>query len=160
MTTVRLGWCRLLTVPLRSEKSSDWLFRGVRSLEWVKVGFHDDIRTNMDRDQATMLLLLDLSKAFDSVNHTLLLRKLSSNFGFSSSAVTLAETYLRGKNGYGAEFLNVTSGVAQGSILGLLLFTAFINDLPEVASHSLTHLLWTGSLLTSGRYLSDQEECV
>lgn len=96
----------------------------------------------MHKSLATVLLLLDFSKAFDSVNHDLLLRKLSERFEFSDMALKLVDTYLNGRNqkvvinGFSSTFLDIMIGIQQGSILSPLFFSAFINYLTSVIKFS------------------------
>ena len=95
----------------------------------------DDLLEAMDQGLYTSAIFLDLSKAFDVVNHDLLIAKLQI-YGCSPSSLLWFKSYLTDRrqcvnlSGTVSNTEVLSSGIPQGSIMGPALFLLFINDLP------------------------------
>jgi Reverse transcriptase (RNA-dependent DNA polymerase) len=106
----------------------------------------DDIHLAVENDGFCVAVLLDFSKAFDSMSHPLLLRKLKHNYGLSSVACRLIGSFLDGRrqrvvvNNETSSEQSVSSGSPQGSILSPILFACFINDIKDAVRHCRFHL--------------------
>ena len=93
----------------------------------------EEWRENLDKNYAVGEVLMDLSKAFDCVALDLLLEKLAA-YGVGESFLCYICSYLLNRkqcvriNNINSNFLNVISGVPQGSIVGPILFNCFFND--------------------------------
>ena len=135
-------------------------FRPNTSTRFATSTIHDKIIKNIDNVLYTCCIFLDLSKAFDTVNHTILLWKLHHYFGIRGTALHLIESYLSNRyqytnvQGHYSNKLKTTTGVPQGSCLGPLLFLLYIDDLPLASEFDTTLYADDTALLLSDRDLN------
>ncbi len=116
-------------------------FRPLHSTSTALIKLYDDLLTNMNNGQLTGMVFIDLRKAFDTVNHEILLQKLKA-YGTKGLAHQWFTSYLTGRtqrvdiSGSLSDSKRVTTGVPQGSILGPLLFILFVNDMESAVTES------------------------
>ena len=119
------------------------------STESTLLAIHDFIIKSMSNQKVTALCLLDLSAAFDTIDHSILIHRLSSWFGLSGLTLSWIKSYLSARNfqvnvnGLTSSSLPLPHGVPQGSVLGPLLFILYTTPLSSlIADSSVNHHLY------------------
>jgi hypothetical protein len=124
-------------------------YRANHSTETALLRVVNDLLQAMDRDKISLLLLLDLSAAFDTVDHQILIDRLRDHFGIRSAALSWFQSYLSNRK----QFVSVGDhksmptelcfGVPQGSVLGPVLFVLYTTPLSDlIKDHSIHHQLF------------------
>ena len=118
---------------------SQYGFRENHSTEYAALELIDHIFNNLDNGKVPFSIFLDLSKAFDTLDHTILTQKLKHH-GIKDCALKLLKNYLSNRKQYvelnniKSEMSEIKTGVPQGSILGPLLFVIYVNDIYKASS--------------------------
>ena len=113
-------------------------FRKKNSTSHALIEITEKIKESIDTGKFGCGIFIDLKKAFDTVNHVILLQKLE-HYGIRGSLLEWFESYLTDRkqyvfyNGVSSDTKLITCGVPQGSVLGPLLFLLYVNDMPNIS---------------------------
>ena len=155
--------CLRLTAFLESNSlisRSQYGFRKSHSTLHPITHFQNFITQAFNNKEHALAIFCDLRKAFDTVSHHLLLKKLSK-LGIRGINLQWFKSYLSGRrqfvhlNGVSSSMLEIILGVPQGSILGPLLFLLYINDLPMCTKILVLMFADDTTLLASGKNLAE-----
>ncbi len=135
-------------------------FREGHSTESALIKLTDQILFDLDQDKITGMVSVDFKKAFDLVNHQLLLTKLCL-YRLSDPALSWFQSYITGRyqfvtiHGERSDSLQIKQGVPQGSVLGPILFLLFINDIPLHLSSSNADIFADDTTITASAHYSN-----
>ena len=130
---------------------SQYGFRKQMSTSLAIIELVEEITNSLDNHESTVGFFIDLKKAFDTVDHSILIEKLY-HYGIRGTANKWICSYLMNRyqyvtiNGTNSDYMNVLCGVPQGSILGPILFILYINDtlLKPILFADYTNLFYSG----------------
>ena len=118
-------------------------YKSGHSTETALLKVVNDLVCDIDNGNVSFLTMLDLSAAFDTIDHSILFNRLSSNFGIEDQALNLLKSYIMNRNQkvkinehYSSE-IPISFGVPQGSVLGPLLFAVYIYPISEVINRDM-----------------------
>ena len=119
-------------------------YRRFHSTETSLIRLFNYIGCALDKGDNAVLLLLDLSSAFDTIDHETLIERLKMRFGLTGNVLKWIKSYLLSRqwvvniNGTNSDSRTMRWGVPQGSVLGPLLFIFYISPIEDIIhSHSL-----------------------
>ena len=115
-------------------------YRPFHSTKSALLCVQNDILSSLNNKKAVTLVLLDLSAAFDTIDHEKLLHCLETRFGINGTALNWFRSYLSNRsqevriNNSSSEKMYLNFGVPQGSVLGPILFTLYVAPVADIAN--------------------------
>jgi len=124
----------------------------------------DELASSVDKKRITVGVFIDLAKAFDTVDHRILLQKLE-HYGIRGNVLAMFASYIGNRkqyvtiDGVRSELANIICGVPQGSILGPILFLLYINDLTLIST-KLKNIMFADdtNLFLTGNSIAEVEQ--
>ena len=114
-------------------------YRPFHSTKSALLCVQNDILSSLNNKKVVALVLLDLSAAFDNIDHEKLLHCLETRFGINGTALNWFRSYLSNSS---SEKMYLNFGVPQGSVLGPILFTLYVAPVADIANtHGVSHML-------------------
>jgi len=121
-------------------------YRAGHSTETVLLKVVNDLLTALDQDNVSVLALLDMSAAFDTIDHNILLHSLENFYGIAGTALSWFRSYLTNRtqivttNGLKSSKTLLKFGVPQGSVLGPILFILYAKPISKIIdNHHILH---------------------
>ena len=124
-------------------------YRKGHSTETALVKVHNDILMNLDSNRGVVLFLLDLSAAFDTIDHSQMIQRLENRIGIKATALEWFSSYLEGRTqavyieGHTSESISLHFGVPQGSILGPIEYSIYTFPVGDIIrKHNLQYHIY------------------
>ena len=128
-------------------------YRKGRSVETALLRFYSDLLLAADNGEESILVLLDYSAAFDTIDHNVMLNRLEQNYGITDLALNWFSSYFSMRhqsvniNHAFSPFCLVNTGVPQGSVLGPMCFTLYTSPLEDIiASYGIKCMVYTDDI--------------